>query len=320
MFQPTGSQDLSGEAGEAARKAKPAPEAPAVDPSLRAGPKLAQARELKGLSLDEIAAKIHVRRDYLEALEAMNLKLLPGSAYARAYLKSYAKVLGLDAEAILNQFTRESALTREDAKPQLRNPESKPGRERPWLAALAIGLALAGFVGWRAWEGTRQGDPRLRTAEAPVVSNRAVGSYAPSAAPAPNLAQVEIKALSEAWLEVRGPDGTIFLSRTLQAGDRYYPEPGAGWTLHARDGSAFEVSIDGQVIGQLGEAGKPVLGRRVDTIADSVSIAKRPVAARPAAPAAAAPQPRRERAQSQPAAPAPRPPSADGPNGNPLTN
>ena len=71
-----------------------------MDPRLRAGAKLAQARELKGLSLDEIAKEIRVRRDYLEALEAMNVKLLPGKAYAVAFLKSYAKALGLDPEAI----------------------------------------------------------------------------------------------------------------------------------------------------------------------------------------------------------------------------
>jgi transcriptional regulator with XRE-family HTH domain len=304
MFQPSGSHDQNGEFADATRKAKPAPEAPAVDPSLRAGPKLAQARELKGLSLDEIAAKIHVRRDYLEALETMNLKLLPGSAYARAYLKSYATVLGLNVEEIVSQFYNESALTREDARPQLRNPESKPGRERPWLMALAIALALAGFVGWRAWESRTAGDPRLQTAE---TTAPAAAPIAPPVQGAPTLAVVEIKAVQEGWLEVRGPDGTIFLSRTLKPGDRYRPEVGAGWTLHARDGGVFEVSIDNQVIGLLGEAGRPVLGRRVDTLPDSVSIVApppKPVAVKkPVVQHAAAPAPAVE-----PVAPAAAPP------------
>jgi transcriptional regulator with XRE-family HTH domain len=307
MFQPSGSKEEAVEGGEAGRKPKLAPEAPAVDPRLRAGAKLAQAREIKGLSLDEIAAKIHVRRDYLEALEAMNVKLLPGKAYALAYLKSYAKLLGLDSEALIRQFQLESALSREDAQPQLRNPESKPGRERPWLAALVIALVVTGFLGWRAWE-TRTSDPRLQTADASAPATPATTAQSDAAnAPAPEApsAVIEVKALQQAWLEVRGPDGTIFLSRTLKPGDRYRPEVGAGWTLHARDGGAFEVSLDGAPIGLLGEAGAPVLGRRVDTLASSVSLVQTPhqpaaaahaptaagLAAKPPTPATAAPAP-----------------------------
>ena len=78
---------------------------------------------------------------------------------------------------------------------------------------------------------------------------------------------------------MRGPDGTIFLSRTLKPGDRYRPELGAGWTLHAKDGGAFEVALDGASLGLLGQDNAPVLGRRVDTLPTSVSVvAPKPVA------------------------------------------
>jgi hypothetical protein len=36
--------------------------------------------------------------------------------------------------------------------------------------------------------------------------------------------------------------------------------------VHARDGGAFEVIVDGTPAGLLGEAGKPVLGRRIDAL------------------------------------------------------
>ena len=198
MFQPSGSQESPVESGEAQRKQKLQPVAPAVDPRLRAGPKLAQARELKGLSLDEIAKDIHVRRDYLEALETMNVKLLPGKAYALAFLKSYAKALGLDPEAIVRQFQLESALTREDAQPQLRNPESKPGRERPWAGAVTIAIVVAAFVGWQAWQTTQKGDPRYETAAQSAAQPAAPAALAPAdvtqAADAAPTSVVEIKA------------------------------------------------------------------------------------------------------------------------------
>lgn len=269
MFQPGSSTETTSEGGTPAlKRARPAP---VVDESLRAGPKLAQAREMQGLTLDEISDRMHVRRDYLEALEAMNVKLLPGRAYALAYIRDYARLLGLDAPAIVEQFKKESAATREDAMPQLRNPESKPRPDRPWLLAAAFGLIAVGFLGWQAWRDSNAGDPRLETA---AQANRAAPptnvTAAPAPAPAPaavSHAVVELTATAAAWLEVRGPDGTIFLSRDLKPGDRYRPDVGAGWTLHARDGGAFQVTIDGRAAGLLGEAGSPVLGRRVDLLA-----------------------------------------------------
>ena len=63
---------------------------------------------------------------------------------------------------LVAQFKEESALAREDAQPQLRNPQSKPRKERPWLAALMIGAIAAGFIGWQAWQDRPQ-DPRLET-------------------------------------------------------------------------------------------------------------------------------------------------------------
>ena len=55
---------------------------------------------------------------------------------------------------IVDQFQDESALTRQDIQSQIRNPTSKPGRERPWLAAAALVVIAAGFVGFRAIQTT----------------------------------------------------------------------------------------------------------------------------------------------------------------------
>lgn len=231
------------------------------DPAWRAGRKLAEARTQRGWSLEEVSERIRVRREFLAALEQMNVKLLPGKAYALAFLRSYARELGLDERAIVDQFQDECALTREDSQRQIRSPASRPNRERPWLAAAAVaGLAVA-FVAWRAVNQA----PQQPATEAAQVSPIAPGQAA--SPPATVEARiVEIRAVSEAWLEARGPDGTVFLSRTLQPGEVYRPDPSPGWTLHARDGGAFEVYLNGQAAGLLGAPGMPVLGRPLDGI------------------------------------------------------
>lgn len=255
---PTPALEPAGAAQVAAAK-----RVPVLDPSLRAGEKLARARLHQGWSLDEVAERIRVRREFLEALEDMNVKLLPGKAYALAFLKSYARELGLDEKSIVEQFQGESALSREDAHKQLRNPASRPHRDRPWMAAvLLVGLAAA-FVAWRAVQPSGGASVQSELAGPAELgqSGTAASSYGFE-----DRRVVEIRAVTDAWIEARGPDGTVFLSRVLRAGDVYRPDPSPGWTLHARDGGAFELYVNGASAGALGAAGMPVLGRQIDGI------------------------------------------------------
>ncbi|MEJ0060991.1 MAG: helix-turn-helix domain-containing protein [Terricaulis sp.] len=263
MLHPAPS-DQPPESGTVEARAKRAePPRVELDPTWRAGRKLEEARRQLGLSVQEVSDRIRVRREFLEALEAMNVKLLPGKAYALAFLRSYAQVLGLNADQIVDQFQTECALSREDAEKQIRNPTSRPHAERPWLAAAALVVIAAGFVGWRALS---QGQGADAPAAPSAISHTELASS--GADPSLGMEQrvVEIRAVTPAWLEARGPDGTVFLSRTLEPGDVYRPDPSPGWTLHARDGGAFEVFVNGAVAGPLGPVGMPVLGRPIDEI------------------------------------------------------
>jgi transcriptional regulator with XRE-family HTH domain len=239
-----------------------------LDPSWRAGRKLEEARRQRGLSIQEVSDRIRVRPEFLEALEAMNVKVLPGKAYALAFLRSYAKTLGLDENAIAEQFQDECALTREDAKKQIRDPRSRPHPERPWLAAAALLVFALGFVAWRTMAPQAPNAPPSVTRSAAV---RAPAQTGVAAAPVEAQRLIEIRVLQPAWLEARGPDGTVFLSRTMAEGEIYRPDPSPGWTLHARDGSSFELFVDGASAGLLGPSGAPVLGRPIDEIEPSMS-------------------------------------------------
>lgn len=263
MWQPNSSERPAEAGSSEPRDERLRPSAPAValDPAWRAGRKLAEARAQLGLSLDEVADRIRVRREFLEALEQQNVKLLPGKAYALAFLRSYARALGIDDKAIVDQFQGEVALSRTDNEKPIRNPTSRPRRDRPWIWAAGVVVLAVAFVGWRALDQQRPtAEPAQEQASLSPSSNG--GVVQPGAA----RRVVEIKAVTEAWIEARGPDGTVFLSRTLRAGDVYRPDASPGWTLHARDGAAFELYVNGAPAGPLGPVGMPVLGRAVDDI------------------------------------------------------
>jgi cytoskeletal protein RodZ len=71
------------------------------------GALLRKAREQKGYSLDDVQEATKIRKRYLEAIETGDYKVLPGSFYVRAFVKTYAETVGLDAEEVLRLYQKE---------------------------------------------------------------------------------------------------------------------------------------------------------------------------------------------------------------------
>lgn len=69
------------------------------------GQKLKEARLAKGLSLNDIQELTKIRKRYLEAIEAGDYKVLPGSFYVRAFIKTYAETVGLDPDELLAEHS-----------------------------------------------------------------------------------------------------------------------------------------------------------------------------------------------------------------------
>jgi len=71
------------------------------------GDLLRKAREQRGYTLDDIQEYTKIRKRYLEAIESGEYKVLPGSFYVRAFVKTYAETVGLDAEEVLRLYHKE---------------------------------------------------------------------------------------------------------------------------------------------------------------------------------------------------------------------
>lgn len=68
--------------------------------------RLRRYRERSGIPLAEIAARTKVRRDLLEAFERNDLSGWPRGVYARAWIRAYASVVGLDPLDTVDEFCR----------------------------------------------------------------------------------------------------------------------------------------------------------------------------------------------------------------------
>src|SRR3990172_8745661 len=112
------------------------------------GKALTEARIARGLTLRDVERDTRISGKYLQALEQGNLGVLPAPVYARAFMRTYAQYLGLNASAFVQRLP--------GAKPE---PELPPlpevGREPPaplvsasWLLAgvVVTVLLVAGLV------------------------------------------------------------------------------------------------------------------------------------------------------------------------------
>ena len=88
------------------------------------GEQLKTRREEKGVTLDEVAQRLRIRRQFLQAMEEERLDDLPGETYFRGFLRSYAEFLDLDGEALL-QSCRSRAPEPTSSLEPLRHVESE---------------------------------------------------------------------------------------------------------------------------------------------------------------------------------------------------
>jgi cytoskeleton protein RodZ len=120
----------------------------------RIGDELRDGRLALGHSVEEMAARLRIRRPYLEALEEGRLADLPGLAYAVGFVRTYSAALGLDPEEMVRRFRDVSGTGA--AKPKLVFPEPVPERGMPTGALVGIGavVAVCGYVAWFNLAGT----------------------------------------------------------------------------------------------------------------------------------------------------------------------
>jgi transcriptional regulator with XRE-family HTH domain len=103
-------------------------------------------REYRGLGLDDLAEVTRVRANYLAAIEAMRLDLLPSRPFTLGYVRAYAAALGLDGDLAAARFKVEAP---ENSEP-LRAPVGvrREGDPRLKLLGLAAAVVAGAIISW----------------------------------------------------------------------------------------------------------------------------------------------------------------------------
>lgn len=161
--------------------AAPDDDAPAPPPH-PLGDWLRETRLRKGLTFAEVERTTRINRHYLEALEAEHYDVIPAPVYARGFLRSYARALGLDPEAAIAMMPAD--LPRPpglDPMPGLRRAGSEapaiplpqlpslPGVSKAWLFVAGVLVLLVGML-WVVPAFTGDGDSKGPSASSAQTS------------------------------------------------------------------------------------------------------------------------------------------------------
>lgn len=246
--------------------------------SLRPGRALAEARAARNLTVAEVAQQLKLSTTQVDALEADAYEHLPGPVFVRGFVRNYARLLELDAEALVSRVELPHVPSPASAAiPLSRNiPFPEPGRTNwvPYAAALAlvIGAVVLFEVFFLAPPAAVVSAVPPKTAVEPGVAQPALSSKeaAPVPQPLPQAEVVAVTAVAEpavptpvkpqtgmaelhfvfetdSWVEVRDRNGRILFSQLNPVGAEHRMQGRRPLSLVIGNAPGVQLTYNGQL-------------------------------------------------------------------------
>jgi cytoskeletal protein RodZ len=238
------------------------------------GEELRREREIRGISLKEIADSTKISKRFLEAIERNDHRTLPAPVFTRGFVREYARYLGLNIDEMVNRYNyaaagddriEKSAHLDRLVQPAAEQPREAKGIPPPYARVdrnivflIAIAIALVGVTWWAL--------RFRRESRAEPIDTTSSGTTAPAtpapAAPKPVTAPPPVADdLLHLTIEVTGDsvvdldvDGKRAFNDKMSAGDRKQ--------FTARDTFRF------RTIGNAGGVNLTINDVRVDSLGD----------------------------------------------------
>ncbi|MDS3859405.1 DUF4115 domain-containing protein [Thermosynechococcaceae cyanobacterium BACA0444] len=231
------------------------------------GAYLQQVRQEKSLSLEAVAAKTMIRQSILEAIEAGQSEYLPEPVYTQGFIRRFAETLGLDGQAIAQQFPAHT-LSPMVEQPQAHKKLALPSFQfRPIHLYLLYVVLVVGAIAALSYllkpasgpNGVRpQASPTPAAPASPQNSPASPSPVAASPTPSPSPQAEPIKVgvniTQDAWLEVLA-DGEVVYEGILVSGDNKTWTAKEKIVLRTGNAGAVMVSFNNnpaQAMGQFG--------------------------------------------------------------------
>lgn len=203
------------------------------------GEELRREREIRGISLKEIADATKVSKRFLEAIERNDHKTLPAPVFTRGFVREYARYLGLNSDDMVNRYNYAAAgdqnveksahlerLTPPPPDPHPRAAAPKRGIppsfariDRNIYLLVVIAVALAS-VSWWAVKHRREAEAASEEVVAPSMApaRPAPAPTLPPPAPADDALRLTVDVIDDSWVTLEA-DGTTVINDEMHKGD-----------------------------------------------------------------------------------------------------
>jgi cytoskeleton protein RodZ len=248
------------------------------------GEELRREREIRGISLKEIADATKISKRFLDALERNDHRALPAPVFTRGFVREYSRYVGLNAEEMVNRYNFAAANDDRIEKPPLvdkypqtpvRDISPKPPRkrgippvyariDRNLIGAFFIALVLAGVAWWAVQN--RRADSDGSAEAATTVTTAPVP--APVAPPKPviddSTLRLAVEVIDNAWVVLEA-DGKTVVNAEMVRGERRTFEANEAFRFrNIGNAAGLKLTLNGAAVPPLGDDGEVIKNRIFD--------------------------------------------------------
>jgi cytoskeletal protein RodZ len=228
------------------------------------GELLKHEREAQGKTVEDVAKATKMSTLIIEALEADHFSVLPAPVYVKGHLRTYARYLGLNEDAIVDKYLRftqqleHEELDEWDAvELELHEEKQRIGRRWVW-GAVGVAIVVIAFVAW--YLSTRRGSETEEVSATPAAVTEPVReTVAEDTLIEWHKLQLLAVARERTWLSV-SIDGEPVADLTLERGEERQWEADESFELDVGNGGGLELYLDGEFLGTAGSGSRLVEG------------------------------------------------------------
>ncbi|MBB4132091.1 MULTISPECIES: RodZ domain-containing protein [unclassified Xanthomonas] len=244
------------------------------------GQHLREAREAAGLSLDDVAGKLHMPTHVVRSLEQEEWQRLGAPVFVRGQLRSYARLLQVDLAPLLQQATiapiEPVKLVSHTHTPRARRIIESTARKAMYVVITCV-FAVPVWYATRSHldggapstvsldsmpETTKAGTPADAAAQPAAVPREQPAPYIASMTPVPRgdtatevpaadpakHGSLSLRFSGDSWVQILAPDGTAVEKALIHAGEQRSYTPGQVGRIVLGNASAVEVQQGGSIV------------------------------------------------------------------------
>lgn len=243
------------------------------------GENLRRERELRGITLAELANGTKISRRHLQALEADQFEHLPGGVFNRGFVRAIARYMNLDENYWVGEYAR-AAQEEPEILARYAPPASPRAgtRQRAWrsfvLLLLVFGAGAYGVHQVRVWRAAEAASPITPPPILPPGRGSAENSTppegfrptaaatgVPAATPAARPRQppvdlhLQVDVLQDAWVTVTVDSQPLYRG-LMRPGESRSFRGGRRIELSTGNASAVVLTLNGETLAPLGNPGE----------------------------------------------------------------